>query len=43
MKILEFKIKLESVEENLVIGVIDCKLFDKFNFKFNIEIVELEN
>lgn len=42
-KISELKTKLESAEENLVTGVIDRKLFDKFNIKFNTEIVELEN
>ena len=41
-KISELKKKIESAEENLVTGVIDRKMFDKFSSKFNTEIVELE-
>lgn len=42
-QISELKKKIESAEENLVTGVIDRKMFDKFSSKFNTEIVELEN
>ena len=41
-KISELKKKIESAEENLVTGVIDRKMFEKFTSKFNAEIVELE-
>lgn len=41
-QITELKKKIESAEENLVTGIIDRPLFDKFNVKFNNEIVNLE-
>jgi hypothetical protein len=42
-KISEMKMKLENAEENLVTGVIDRSMFDKYSLKFNTEIVQMEN
>lgn len=42
-KVTELKKKLESAEENLVTGVIDRAMYDKYSAKFNGEITELEN
>lgn len=41
-KVSELKKKIETAEENLVTGVIDRSMFDKFNSKFNSEIAEVE-
>jgi DNA invertase Pin-like site-specific DNA recombinase len=42
-KITELKKKLETAEENLVTGVIERTMFDKYSKKFNTEIADLEN
>lgn len=42
-KIAELKKKLESAEENLVTGIIDRAMFDKYSAKFNKEITDIEN
>lgn len=42
-KISELKKKVESAEENLVTGIIDRAMFDKFTEKFKQEIKEIEN
>lgn len=43
IKISEIKKKIDTAEENLVTGVINRELFDKFNSKFNQEITQIQN
>jgi DNA invertase Pin-like site-specific DNA recombinase len=42
-QLTELRTKLETAEENLVTGVIDRALFDKYSQKYREEIIQLEN